>query len=708
MRAAVVVVLILTGGTSMAAAATIQSKTTVLGVDERTGAVVSLVYQATGRDFAAGAQGAPLYELAFALPDLRLSSRDAMDLVVERRDGALMVEAPAHRGADVGVTCRFRPEPQTGLILAGISVRCGREMALASVRFPLLAVRLPIGQTSEDDAVLLPYCDGCLARDPLANGLYRDLRYPGSASMQMTAAFDPEAGLYLAARDAEGYVKHIFARRWGEDLHLSLVHEAEQVPRRDWSLPYEAAVTTFHGAGGGGATRWEDAADIYRRWAVRQPWCRATLAERVRSGDVPAWLAEPSLFYTFTLRARSPEGEEISQLDRVVYQAEAWREVLGAPVTFMLMSWEKRGPWVTPDYFPPYGGTVAFRQATDGLHERGHHTLVFLSGLKWTLEKDFHGNVVDDRAAFEQRGRPHAIADADGEALLHGEPDRDVGRHAVICAATPLAREILVGSALRCQQLGIDCVQVDQVVGGGLPPCYSRAHGHPPGGGNWCSRALYEVFGQVRREGRVRDPGFAFSIEEPAEFFIPLLDTYHARDYMQGRWPRGGAGVLGVPLFAHVYHDYVHGYGGDSCSVTQHDSRTAVYEQAMNLVCGKAPGVAVWGRWYEPASTHATQRRMLKGHCELWGGPARDFLLFGQRLAAPALDVPSVEVEFYNWRDRTRTTRRFPAVLHSAWRAPDGRTGTVYACIAAEAVTFRTPTGPLTLAPGETAFRPHG
>ena len=40
----------------------------------------------------------------------------------------------------------------------------------------------------------------------------------------------------------------------------------------------------------------------------------------------------------------------------------------------------------------------------------------------------------------------------------------------------------------QCQQLGIDCVQVDQIVGGGLPPCYHPDHGHPPGGGNWCAK----------------------------------------------------------------------------------------------------------------------------------------------------------------------------------------------------------------------------
>jgi hypothetical protein len=371
------------------------------------------------------------------------------------------------------------------------------------------------------------------------------------------------------------------------------------------------------------------------------------------------------------------------------------------------MSWEKKGPWVAPDYFRPFGGEEAFRAATDGLHAGGHRALVFLSGLNWTLRKTVSGPPIDDMEAFDARGRPHAIADASGEAQFYGKPDAGVGEFAKICAATTLGREILLGSSLECQRLGIDCVQADQIVGGGLPLCYSPDHGHPPGGGDWCSRRLLELFSEIRREGKARDPEFAFAMEEPGEFFIPVLDTYHARDYMQARWPRSGNGVYGVPLFTHVYHDYVHGYGGDSCPVSSNESPTAVYAQGMNMVCGKAPGVAVWTRDFDPLTTHETQKRLLSAHCALWHGPARDFLVFGQRMTEPPLDVPAQALIFRDWSrpGGPRTEVEVPSVLRGSWRLPDGRVGRVYVNVTGGPISFAAPGGEIRLEPGEAAFR---
>ena len=58
--------------------------------------------------------------------------------------------------------------------------------------------------------------------------------------------------------------------------------------------------------------------------------------------------------------------------------------------------------------------------------------------------------------------------------------------------------------------------------------------------------------------------------------------------------PGYNRGILGVPLFTHVYHDYVLGYGGDSAYVSDSASPLALYHQGMNLVCGKSAAVAVW------------------------------------------------------------------------------------------------------------------
>jgi len=96
-------------------------------------------------------------------------------------------------------------------------------------------------------------------------------------------------------------------------------------------MAYDVVIGTFRGD-------WQIAADLYKSWAVKQPSCRRTLAERVKSGDVPRWLCEPSLFYAYSLRGMDERQQWLNRLPLVPAQAEAWRALLGGPTTFMLMA----------------------------------------------------------------------------------------------------------------------------------------------------------------------------------------------------------------------------------------------------------------------------------------------------------------------------------------------------------------------------------
>ena len=125
----------------------------------------------------------------------------------------------------------------------------------------------------------------------------------------------------------------------------------------------------------------------------------------------------------------------------------------------------------------------------------------------------------------------------------------------------------------------------------------------------------------------------------------------------------------------------------------------------MNLVCGKTPAVALWGRWLEPEKADPVQCRLLRSHLDLWRGPAGDFLLYGQRVPSLELDVPAMEMTFTEKDGKTRRPLRLPSVLHSAWKLADGRTGTIYACIAENSVAFAADGETITLEPGQAVLR---
>jgi len=686
----------------LAAILTLETDTTRIGFDPtRNGAIVTLVDKASGRDFTAPKTIAPLlYELSFTNAPT-LTEAAAAGVAVKRDGNSVVITAGRHTNAAVAVECRFRTEPGSSLIFGRIAVRNDSGHALTNVRFPALAWPKQLGASPEREFLVLPRNDGCLIQSPGNIGWLPSAPYPGSASMQFLAHYDDTAGLYAASYDSRCFTKNFGVEKRGDIFRLGMMHRPALEPRSKWQTEYDVVIGTFHGD-------WQTAADIYKKWALKQPWCRRTLAQRVADGDVPHWLTEPSLFYAYSLRGEVEPRKIGNRLPQVPQQAAAWRELLGGPTTFMLMAWEKLGPWVTPDYFPPFGGEKAFKAATAALHANGHRTLVFLSGLNWTLRKQggCDAGTLDDTAGFEKRGAASAICTPNGQPQRTGKPDAGVGEKAVVCPATPLAREMLLGAALQCQRLGIDCVQADQIVGGGMASCFSGKHGHPRGGGNWSAGALYKIFDEVRREGKKHDPDFAWSMEEPGEFFIPVLDTYHARDYSQGRWPRDGVGVIGVPLFTHVYHEFMHGYGGDSCGVSTSASAGTLYQQGMNLVCGKTPGVAVWTRPYDPKATDAAQARLLRGHVELWRGPAREFLVFGRRVATGPLDVPRVRCKFFTGAGRSPRELELPAVLHSQWRTRAGDEAAVFVCVGNEPVSFTAFGRQLELAPGGVKFLP--
>jgi hypothetical protein len=664
---------------------------------DKKGACASLTDRLTGSEFIAANTGA-LYELRFLDGGRPLTTADAESATARREGDEIVISAPRHAGLDVSVTCRFRTVEGSPLLHGRIAVSNGLDRALTAVRFPVIDQPRTLGTSTERDCLLLPYCDGLLIRNPSANDWLPSLTYPGSASLQCFARYSDQAGLFIAALDSRGQTKSFVVEKRENALRTAVTHTLSLLRQGIWQSDYDVVLCTFQGD-------WQTAAGLYKSWAVKQRWCAKTFAQRVACGDVPRWIAEPSLFYAWSLRGELEPKKFGNRLPQAVAQADAWRELLGVPETMMLMSWEKHGPWVAPDYFPPFGGEAAFAGAAQGLRAKGHHALVFLSGLNWTLLKDgaCDAGHYDDTAAFAARGAAAAICGTNGLPQRY-KHHPDMGENATLCPATPQARELLMTAALKCQAMGIDCVQADQIVGGGLAPCFSDQHGHPQGGGAWSAQALYRLFDEIRREGKTRNPDFAWSIEEPGEFFIPVLDTYHARDYAQGRWPRDGKSAEGVPLFTHVYHAYLAGYGGDSCAVSATPQPTALYQQGMNLVCGKAPGVAVWTRAYGPEQTDAAQARLLRNHARLWKA-APEFLVYGDRLATAPLAVPSITNRFWGSANKPPQELAVPSVLHSFWRSPEGQTASVYVCIANTNVTFAASGQTLTLQPGEAVLK---
>ena len=662
----------------VAPAATLESDRLRVVFDDAHGAITSFVDKATGRDFIRG-EGSGLYELTFwdaSRARVSVTERDARASVTVRGPTAIIASTHAERKITVRVECSLAG----AALQCGIGVKNASPLALYAVRFPAAEFPVRLGDSAEDDRVLLPRCDGAVLENPEANLRGSSVaNYPGGASVQLLAFYDATAGLRVTALDGGGYRKAIGLDRHGAGLGLHMVHYPEVAAGKDFTLPYAVEMAVFHGD-------WESAAAEYRKWAVKQKWCRKRLDERV--AELPEWLRGMPFFYTVAVKGQNAENKPALRYDMIAEQTEAYNKLLHSPVCAMVMSWEKQGPWVTPDYFPPVGGDEAFHALMARLRGAGNRSMVFFSGLKWTLKK---GESFDATEAFARDGEAAAIVADDGKTLVVGKPGDDTGQYGELCPATRYAQDLLSRLSRRATELGVTAVQMDQLVGGGSPPCFSEKHSHPLGGGNWQAEAVYRLLARMRSEGKERNKDFALSMEEPGEYFIPVLDTYHARDYAEGRWPRDGKGIRGVPLFTFIYHDYLLGYGGDSAGISAGVSAQNVYSAAANLVNGKITAAAVWGAYRPPEQVERGQRELLASALAMAHGPAREFLLYGERMPTPRLDVPEVKIPIWVQSAGKGEDRVFPAVVHSLWRLRDGRLGWVAVNVSGNAVEVTAP-----------------
>lgn len=96
------------------------------------------------------------------------------------------------------------------------------------------------------------------------------------------AYYNSAGGLYLACDDATGLPKFIDRVMEDDGVTLGLGHYPGTHGPGETKLPCNVVVGTFHGD-------WYAAAEIYRDWASKQPFCGKKLADRK---DCPKWLTE--------------------------------------------------------------------------------------------------------------------------------------------------------------------------------------------------------------------------------------------------------------------------------------------------------------------------------------------------------------------------------------------------------------------------------
>jgi len=488
--------------------------------------------------------------------------------------------------------------------------------------------------------------------------IWRANNYPGNwVTTQLMAYYSRAGGLYMACDDPTGLPKFIRPLMENDGVRMGLGHfPGTRTPGKK-KLPYRVVLGTFLGD-------WYAAAEIYRDWASKQPFCREKLAQR---RDMPKWITESPVAIAFPMRGQGdwdppatvnpeycPATNALPYLDKI-------SQALGSSLIPIIFNWEHHGPWVQPDGFPAIGGDAAMREYMAKAKERGWHPLIYGNGLRWvTSQKNTN---YDGMPYFHAQGGDQTMAQNwDGKFIEDVWPWR---KNYFMCVGAAKTHKLLLDMTRGMADYGPQIVQqFDQ--GPGPQVCYAADHGHPPVPGPWMMEDFKELIKADVAEARSKESAMALSCEgAPPEVYLQDFQVWDAR-------------VSVCPLYAFLYHEYGHGFQGFFTNRKSDESLRASVARAIvtgYMVCltlrDKGLIAYDWDQtWSRAIPDQVAILDWTKRLNQFRAGIARDYLIFGKMLRP--WTVTHVTERDLGWGNE-------PLVPSATWQAPDGRIGTVLA-----------------------------
>lgn len=513
------------------------------------GALVSLSGLANSAEFCAPQASPVLFRLCLSKRGetgdqrLWLTSAQAGAFVATPNPDGVVLQYSDFPACALQVTCTVRCGPADPLVRWRLSARVPDTHVLEEIVFPIFVARAPLGERVDDDAFVAGNTKGGIVRRPgdMKPGAAIAYQQPGSLAAEFACYYNPRGGVYTAALDPEGTPKDLRATRTAEGLELSW--DVHCFASGAYDVGYDTVLGPFSAPDG--SADWRDAADIYKAWALTQPWCRTRYADRA---DIPAWMkAGPSL--ALFDRSWLAQPEHVEQWIKGYLRGIA----PDTPLVAAYWGWEKHETWVTPDYFPVFPSDEQFTALNARLRPQGVHAFCWPSGYHWTLtfDKRADGSFAwDDRERFDRLAAPHAIRERTGGVYAREAFWLRGGVMSCMCPGDPWTLAWFDDDI--CAQLsrrGCEVIQVDQVVGGSFPFCYSPEHGHPPGPGPWMTRAFERQLTTMRKTCAAIQPQSVIGYEEPNERFNHLVGIQDYRDCeAEAEW---------ASVFSYLYHEYL-------------------------------------------------------------------------------------------------------------------------------------------------------
>ena len=463
------------------------------------------------------------------------------------------------------------------------------------------------------------------------------------------AYYGSRGGVYYLPEDPDYLWKDTYARTAGDSRTVTFSHTffctnsyGEQV--KTFDATYPVTVGIFHGD-------WYTAARIYRRWAIRQPWCaKGTLAER---DDVPEWFKQRDFF-------QQGAGTSIDNYRRDHLIARNYGRPIGIWNThWMNFGFDDR----YPDYFPPKIGEEAFKQAVARGHAMGLYYTPYINVILYAYDAPSFNAAVVVPAAFKwlHDGSYRTVRFKYGKKDLHA---------VVMCPAAKFWQDKLSEMARKLiQEYDCDGIYFDQV-DPYCRQCGDPSHGHELGGGNAWTEGMREVFRRVRRESMAAGKRITLIGEYWRERYI---GDYDAALTLGGRHDSKLDFIRSV-----VYHDYL-----ATVCTNMGDGPLIPFVGSLFVAGAETGPLGVASKCL--LDTETPDEKAL-GFLHYLSDCRHEFgfkyINLGARLRDPEIltELPMI--------DRGKNAKKMPAVVTSAWQAGDGDVGCFFMNISEEPREF--------------------
>ena len=371
--------------------------------------------------------------------------------------------------------------------------------------------------------------------------------YPSrKCCMQYFAVYGKESGIYLGIHDGSAAAKEIGMTHKEGNLGIAVrfCGIGATLPANSFELR--------------GVSRWQymtgdwfDASMIYREFVKKEAsWLPETGPDgrpdtENRFKDIPMWIMDAM--------PNTPEQGDncpknlTSDLDAST--PDYWyerpirlRKELGVPVSYHIYNWHE-----TPFNleYPHYHSKKDLIDKMEMLKQNGLYVMPYINAVAWEMYDIEEGHEVN----FENTGKYGALIKEDGDIRLTKYPQvKKSGKVSHLVPICPCFRTwwdiIDKVSEYMVDEMKVDGVYYDQIAAYTGYPCYSRDHGHLPGGGSYWAEEYTAMMQKIRER---KNHGFCFS-ECNSESYMKGFDGY-----LTWTWVCSGE----VPAFAAVYAGYI-------------------------------------------------------------------------------------------------------------------------------------------------------